>query len=137
MKLRKVDKDAWQKCCRYCHHYEKGMCLNINNLCVDEIFPIYKIVEDGHLDEALEETLGSVKFDDFKELEYLLRGYKLSEKRISEFKDLFIKCWNNFKINLKDDLGFSVSACYENNLGVVASGIKITNPESYCCKDWC
>lgn len=100
---------------------------------------MYKVSEEGHLDETLEETLGSVKLEEFRELEYLLRGYKLSEKRIKEFNDLFGKCWEEFRHNtLKTELEENVAKCYQNHLEDCSeSNIEILDPESYCCKEWC
>ena len=144
MKLKRVDKekDDWQKCCRYCHHYSNGKCFNKNNPIVfeEDSIAVYKVAEDGYLDQCLEETLDSIKLSEFKELEFLLRGYKLSEKRIKEFNSLFQECWEDFLQNtLKPELEENVSRCYINNLESRTSfnGLYIKDPENYCCKEWC
>ena len=140
MKLKRVqsvDYD-WQKCCRYCHYYKNGKCLN-SHMTTEEDLAVYSVAEEGYLDETLEETLGSVRLEEFRELEYLLRGYKLSEKRIKEFNDLFSKCWEEFRQNtLKTELEENVAICYQNHLeSKNESVVKILDPENYCCKEWC
>jgi len=145
MKLRKVQPvpvsdDSWQKCCRWCHHFQNGKCMNTDHLDTGEDLSVYKVSEDGYLDQCLEETLGSVKLEEFRELEYLLRGYNLSEKRIREFNDLFGKCWDNFRQNtLKTELEENVAKCYQNNIEKSSfdSNMVIKDPDNYCCKDWC
>lgn len=139
MKLKKVDKDTWQKCCRWCHNYQKGKCYK-NHTDVGEDLSVYKVAEEGYLEETIGETLGSCSLDEFKELEYLLRGFKLSEKRIKEFDDLFRRCWEYFSQNkLKFELEENVAECYQNHLTDFDSleGETILNPEEHCCKDWC
>lgn len=140
MKLRKVDKDEWQKCCRWCHYYQNGKCMNESHLDMGEDLSVYKVAEEGYLDQTLEETLGSVKLEEFRELEYLLRDYKLSEKRIKEFLELFGKCWENFRQNtLKTELEENVAKCYQNHVEKSSfdPNVIIKDPENYCCKDWC
>lgn len=139
-RLKKVQKsnDDWQKCCRYCHYYEHGKCLN-SHMTTEDDLAVYSVAEEGYLDETLEETLGSVRLEEFRELEYLLRGYKLSEKRIKEFNDLFGKCWEEFRQNtLKTELEENVAKCYQNHLESKSeSVVEILDPENYCCKEWC
>lgn len=140
MKLKKVDRDSWQKCCRWCHYYLNGKCMNVDPLSVGENLSVYKVSEEGYLDQTLEETLGSVKLEEFRELEYLLRDYKLSEKRIREFDDLFRKCWENFSQNtLKTELEENVAKCYQNHIedNTTSDGFYIEDPENFVCKDWC
>ena len=142
MKLKKVDRDSWLKCCRYCHHYTNGKCMNTYTpLIVEEDnLAVYKVSEEGYLDGCIEETLGSIKLEEFRELEYLLRSFKLSEKRIKEFNDLFIKCWEEFSHDtLRPVLEENVTRCYVNHLedGTSSAGFIIKDPENYCCKDWC
>ena len=140
MKLKKVDRDSWQKCCRWCHYYSNGKCMNFDHLSIGENLSVYKVSEEGYLDQTLEETLGSVKLEEFRELEYLLRDYKLSEKRIREFDDLFRKCWENFSQNtLKTELEENVAKCYQNHIedNTTSDGFYIEDPENFVCKDWC
>lgn len=145
MKLKKVqpvpvNNDDWQKCCRWCHYFQNGKCMNTDHLDTGEDLSVYKVSEEGYLDQCLEETLGSVKLEEFRELEFLLRDYKLSEKRIREFNDLFGKCWDNFRQNtLKTELEENVAKCYQNNIekNSFDSNMVIKDPENYCCKDWC
>ena len=140
MKLRKVDRNEWQKCCRWCHYYSNGKCMNTDHLDTGADLSVYKVSEEGYLDECLEETLGSVKLEEFRELEYLLRGYNLSEKRIREFNDLFRECWENFSQNtLKTELEENVAKCYQNHIedNTTSDGFYIEDPENFVCKDWC
>ena len=141
MKLKRVDrtKDDWQKCCRWCHYYKNGKCIK-DNVSIDETAPVWKVAEEGHLSETLEEFFGSVKLEEFRELEYLLRGYNLSEKRIREFNDLFRKCWEDFSQNtLKTELEENVAKCYQNHIedNTTSDGLYIEDPENFVCKDWC
>lgn len=113
--------------------------MNTNHVLEDEDLSVYKVSEEGYLDQTLEETLGSVKLEEFRELEYLLRSYKLSEKRIKRFNDLFRECWENFSQNtLKIELEENVAKCYQNHLeSKCESAVEIVDPENYCCKEWC
>ena len=114
--------------------------MNTNHVLADEDLSVYKVSEDGYLDQTLEETLGSVKLEEFRELEYLLRSYKLSEKRINRFNDLFRECWENFSQNtLKIELEENVAKCYQNHIedNTESSGLYIEDPENFVCKDWC
>ena len=140
MKLKKVDRDSWQKCCRWCHYYKNGICTNENHLSAEDFLSVYRVSEEGYLDQTLEETLGSVKLEEFRDLECLLRDYKLSEKRIREFKDLFRECWENFSQNtLKTELEENVAKCYQNHIedNTTSDGFYIEDPENFVCKDWC
>ena len=56
MKLRKIGRDSWHKCCRWCHYYSNGKCMNVDHLSVGEDLSVYKVSEDGYLDQTLEET---------------------------------------------------------------------------------
>ena len=56
MKLRKVDRDSWQKCCRWCHYYQSEKCMNTNHVSAGEDLSVYKVSEEGYLDQTLEET---------------------------------------------------------------------------------
>ena len=136
-RLKRRKSDDWQKCCKYCHYFKNGSCTNQEGIYLDEEEPIYKVSEDGILDAVLVETLWNIKLKEFEQLEILLRGYKLSEKRIKEFKALFRTCWENFIIQtLKPQLERDVSSCYENNYRGNCE-VGIYNPEEYYCDKWC
>lgn len=141
VKLRKVDKDNWQKCCRWCHYYYNGKCFNksvIASFSEDSINTMYEVAESGRLSEVIEETLHSVKLSEFKELEYKLREWKVSEKRIKEFNDLFMECYSQFTdFTLKEKLDEDISRCYLNFESNQTDGVEIFNPEEFCCRDWC
>lgn len=105
---------------------------------VEETAPVWKVAEEGHLSETLEEFFGSVKLEEFRELEYKLREWKVSEKRIKEFKDLFKQCYDQWVLDHKDELDNTIDRCYQNHLAdEVDDGVYINDPEEYCCKEWC
>ena len=136
-RLKRRKSDDWQKCCKYCHYFKNGSCTNQEGIYLDDEEPIYSVSEEGVLEDVIVETLGSVRLKEFEPLEMLLRDYRLSEKRINEFKTLFKDCWEKFvDQTLTNKLENSVSYCYENYY----SGnyeFRISNPEEYCCDKWC
>lgn len=139
VKLKRVDrtKDDWQKCCRWCHYYENGKCIK-DNVSIEDTAPVWKVAEEGHLSETLEEFFGSVKLEEFRELEYKLREWKVSEKRIKEFNDLFKQCYDQWVLDHKDELDNTIDKCYQNHIAdEVDEGVYINDPEEYCCKEWC
>lgn len=144
MKLKKCQPtEDYMKCCRFCHYFQCGKCYNkdyMSNYSDGSDLAVYSVVEEGHLAETIEEVLGSVKLEEFRELEYLLRGYKLSEKRIKEFDDTFKKCWELFSSStLKEQLEEKVHRCYVNNLlnnETVNDGVEISSPSEFVCKYW-
>ena len=136
MKLKRVDKDSWQKCCRWCKNFSGGECHANNSVGSNLSLQVYHIVEEGILDETLQETLMSAKLSEFKELENKLREWRISEKRIREFSVLFSECYEDWVHNeIRDMLSGSVDRCYTNH--IESSGITISDPENYCCKEWC
>lgn len=138
MKLKRVDRDEWQKCCRYCHYYQNGKCYK-NIVSTEETAPVWKVAEEGHVSEVIEETLGSVKLTPFRELEYKLREWKISEKRIAEFNSLFKECYDQWVQEVKPELDVAIDKCYQNHINDHAfdSGVYIEDPERFCCKEWC
>lgn len=143
MKLKRVDreKDGWQKCCRYCHYYSKGKCWNKDlSIICDDITNVYKISEEGFLSQTLEETLNEE--DLIKEfmisVEGILDKWNISQKRKKEFEEHFKQCWSEFSdFQLKEELDEQVSNCYQNPLLDMFNGIEISDPEIFCCKEWC
>lgn len=144
MKLKKsvpvtqVDpKEDMYHCCRWCHHYQNGKCYN-NNIQIIDDSAVFEVAESGRLDEVLEETLKSEKLTPFKELEYKLLEWNVSQKRIKEFNELFSSCYEEFALHLKESLDESVSRLYQTDLDdITFDGLEISNPEEYYCKDWC
>lgn len=99
---------------------------------------VFEVAESGRLDEVLEETIKSEKLTPFKELEYKLLEWNVSQKRIKEFNELFSSCYEEFTLHLKESLDESVSRLYQTDLDDrTFDGIEIGNPEEYYCKDWC
>lgn len=137
-KLRRV-KDNWNRNCRWCHYYVHGKC-TLNKR--ESITPqsVTEFVEAGYLDEVIEESLDNVSSIDFIELEDLLRAFKLSGKKIKEIRDLFHKRMQYFKqYTLRPELESSISKCLYNHLDTFGceEGIEISDPENFCCKEWC
>ena len=140
MKLKKISKGAdlndMYHTCRWCHYYQNGKCYN--HVAEQDSLSIYQVSESGKLSEVIEETLESVKRTPFKELEYMLQDWGVSQKRIKEFGEKFNKCFDEYKLDLKEWLDEKVSECYQTELdGKEYSGLEILNPEEYYCKDWC
>lgn len=144
MKLKKVDKhkDDWQKCCRYCHYYEKGFCVNEQRLkdAYTEL-EVWGISDDGYVDGVLDEiltertTLDEIYFP----LEEKLDQWKLSGKKKKEFKEHFEECWENFITDyLKGKIDESVTALFSKKITCTSnlSAVSIDDPDSFCCKEW-
>jgi hypothetical protein len=102
---------------------------------------VYKVVENGHLEETLTETLGSIDIvKEFRALEKLLISYKLSDKRLLEVSKCLRECWTTLsEERLKEELIDNVAVCYANHITEDSSfgNIYIENPDEFCCKDWC
>lgn len=144
MKLKKVDrhKDDWQKCCRFCHYYERGFCVNEQVLRnAHSELEVWGISEDGYVAEVLEEVLSERPTLDeiYLPLENKLDQWKLSDKKKKEFREHFEECWESF-INtyLKDKLDENVTALFSNRLHTSYSltAVSIADPDSYCCGEW-
>lgn len=139
MKLKRVQKsnDDWQKCCRWCHYYHNEKCY-LKQMIPDGDNNVYKVAEEGYLSETIEETLDGAKLEAFRELEYKLRDWNISEKRIKEFNDLFKQCYDQFIQDIKPELDEQIDRCYQNHsYDDLDSGVYISDPEEYCCKEWC
>ena len=145
MKLKKSKNSGsdydYMKCCRWCRYFHSGKCYNKNILSDESFFnKIYEVSESGRLSGVLEETLHSVKLEEFRELELLLREWKISEKRIKEFNKLFRDCYTQWcDFTLKEKLDEDILVCYNNfnNENKDCEGITINNPEDFWCKEWC
>lgn len=135
-KLKRVRKNVIElkECCRWCHYFYDGKCYKENVSYEDD--KIYKVSEDGHLLDTIEEFFNEIKLDEFKKLENKLREWKLSEKKIKEFNTLFRQCFDMWSFNHKEELDDQITLCYHNNV-TDEKGVLINNPEEYCCKDWC
>ena len=127
------------KCCRWCHFYKSGECHNkdvVKNNAVDFELGVYSVVEEGYLDETLEETLGSVNYKEFEDLTTLLLSWGISQKRIKLFEDTFKKNMEDFSFNLKERLSDNVHDCYLKHLDLGDVSLTINDPENYCCDKW-
>ena len=144
MKLRKVQSnskinDDFMKCCRWCHQFQSdGKCYNRPPITSGGSVEVYSVSEEGYLSETIEEVLESASLKPFKELEYKMLEWGISKKRIEEFNKLFKECYDNFSINLKEELDENITRCYVNHLSKSSNiGVEINDPENYCCKEWC
>ena len=133
-RVKKSDSD-WQKCCRWCSYYKNGRCTNEDSTSLDEIE-----FDDIIIEVSFEKTLKDIPLKQFRELEYLLRDFGVSEKRIKEFDSTFSECWKSFSNEtLKPELVDCVSMCYEDYLShkdTSCSGIYIEDPENFVCNKW-
>lgn len=136
--MKKID-NSWQHCCRWCHHFSNGKCM-----CPDieggEYVDVTYISENGYVAEVLKESIGSVDRKDFKELEYLLREWKVSEKRIKEFKDTFEKCFEEWQQEAVEQIDEDVTKCFNKHLEEDFNyevGVEILDPREHCCSRWC
>ena len=141
MKLKRVLKsnDDWQKCCRWCHYYENGKCTHsLSPTGSSEEATVYSVAESGKLSEVIEETLHSIPPKAFSELEYLLRDWKISEKRIKEFQKVFGECLDQYlDMEVKPELDEKISVLYQSEVENTSWDSEIPDPEEYCCKEWC
>lgn len=134
--------DNWLHCCRYCHYYESGKCYKQNIITSGEELRVYAVAENGYLAQTLEETLNNEEL--LKRfmfgVESILDKWNISQKRKKEFEEHFRQEWSEFAdFQLKEELDEQVSKCYQNHLSDVDvdEGIEISDPENFCCKDWC
>lgn len=134
--------DNWLHCCRYCHYYESGKCYKQNIITSGEELRVYAVAENGYLAQTLEETLNNEEL--LKRfmfgVESILDKWNISQKRKKEFEEHFRQEWSEFAdFQLKEELDEQVSKCYQNHLSDVDvdEGIEISDPENFCCKEWC
>lgn len=137
MKLNK-NKDDWQKCCRWCHHYVEGKCY-ASPVDDNAELNIEMVSENGFLSEAIKETLNDGQMSHFNELFSQLRDWKLSDKRIKEFRKLFSELYENWvDCFLTQELDEKITICYNNHVfDYTDKGRYIEDPENYCCNRWC
>lgn len=129
-------------CCSWCHFFTDGKCYQ-NFVYKEEKGEcsdcVYKVAEDGHLHEALEESLHSLKFPT-DDLVRLLRKWGVSEKRVSDFNKTFNECMVQFiDMTVIPKLDEDVSTCYQ-NWAIEDSkddGLEISDPENFSCEKWC
>ena len=134
LKRVKNKNDNWQHCCRWCRNYIDGICTNVD---VQNSERNFQVAEEGMLSETLRETIGSVSLLPFKELEYLLRDYKMSEKRIKEFNSKFQGCIEQYHAELVEHLDEDISILYQNfESDSKEDGLEIGDPERFVCNNW-
>ena len=134
--------DNWLHCCRYCHYYENGKCYKQNIITSGEELRVYAVAENGYLAQTLEETLNNEELlkGFMFGVESILDKWNISQKRKKEFEEHFRQEWSEFAdFQLKEELDEQVSECYQNHLSDVDvdEGIEISDPENFCCKEWC
>lgn len=145
MRLKKVEKrdDSWQHCCRWCHYYQNKKCW-CREVCYSAELEVnvYGVSENGYAAETIKESLESVSCEPFRELEYMLREWKVSEKRIREFNEQFKKSMEEYHQNAVEIIDEDVLKCYDNHLfdnceKDSGEGVEIVDPENFCCSHWC
>ena len=125
------------ECCSYCHYYQDGCCTEGHLSQFSECISIEKVCEDGLLSKAIEE---SFKDDsDFNKLLQAISGLKISAKTKSELNAVFAECLEQYKINITEDIGYSVSNVYEDFVDKAMeeaqkNGVAIEYPDSFCCR---
>lgn len=136
--------DNWLRCCRYCHYYEQGKCYKKNIITSGEELRVYAVSENGYLAQTLEETLNNEELlkGFMLSVESILDKWNISQKRKKEFEEHFRQEWSEFAdFQLKEELDEQVSKCYQNFFdepsGECYEGVEISDPENFCCKEWC
>lgn len=134
-----LDSSSLPKVCRYCHHYclDSKECLNSaatwNNL------GIYYISESGYLSEVIEEALmeESIVHSFCRSVFTQFDKWGMSKKRKQEFERFFRECYEKFAtLHMKEHLDSEISSLY-NSLGSDETYAYISDPDTFCCKDWC
>ena len=100
--------------------------------------------ENGYLAQTLEETLNNEELlkGFMLSVESILDKWNISQKRKKEFEEHFRQEWSEFAdFQLKEELDEQVSKCYQNFFdepsGECYEGVEISDPENFCCKEWC
>ena len=128
--------------CRWCKWFVGGKCVNEAFSKEVDTIPVYLVAEDGRLSGVIEETLNSVSIERVeRELEKLLQGFNLSNKRVDEalqvLRDMLPE-WLDFEC--KPKLDEAVSKLYQDEADKVYSsvdgGVEISDPERFYCKEF-
>ena len=139
--IRVETNDDWQHCCRWCHYYDNGRCYK-PGVYADDGFNVYGVAESGKLDEAISEVLGNDKLNSrfAGQLDDILMGWKISTVRRTFFKKVFLEELEKHHLEVQEHISEAASVVYQNEYDIFLESecaIRITNPEEYCCKDWC
>ena len=146
----KVD-DSWMHCCKYCHWYEGGVCVNKDITYSDgEISADYDdwfvhASEEGVVQEALSEALDERKiysafFDDILRVA-ISYGMRNNPKAMKEFKDKLKDVYDIFVhdgVPLLDSALVDTLHGYDLSWGKynTALGLEISDPDTMCCDKW-
>lgn len=124
--------------CRWCRYYKNGKCFKgFASHDLDE--DVYEVAESGELSEVIEETLNSSFPKDLIEgIKDILRGYKVSEKRIKEVEKFYNeKLPEVLDFDLKEKLDEAISILYQGSAersAEIKRGLTINDPEDFYCK---
>lgn len=140
---RRKSDDSYMHCCRWCHYYKNGKCLN-RDLMIDSdgSFYIYEIAESGKLDEAIREALNTDKLNNhlWRSIDDVLMGWSISNKRRAEFKQWFPEILEQHNLHVQEEVSEVAAMVYQNayeSRDIDYEGVSIDNPEDFCCKHWC
>lgn len=139
LKVKKKYDDSWQRCCKYCKHFEEGRC-NKNVVNADQV-GVYNVSENGYAAQAIEEVLDNEDLirPFMRDLMEIFDKWNLSQKKKQEFQKHFKECWSQFAdMSLKGEIDEQVMKCYAMYVmyGDDAQGITITDPTNFVCADW-
>lgn len=137
-----ISEDERFHCCRYCHYYRDGKCLNkqvISSTGNSVFLSVVDVAESGKLSGVLEEAIHSCDTKEItSELIDLLKSWKISDKRVREFEQTFKEVFDQWAdFTLKPEIDESVDRLYQNEVtDGDYSGIEISDPDTYYCKEW-
>ena len=137
----KIEREGMYHTCRWCKHYDSGLCyLGMLYPVIENRTAVYGVAEDGGLSGVIEETLNSNKPETIlKELDKLLAGWKVSKAKRGEVKKLFDEMIPEFlDFTLKEKLDEVISRLYQERLDNEADTevVEIKDPESFYCSRW-
>lgn len=134
-----LDSSSLPKVCRYCHHYCRDSKECLNSAVTWNNIGIYHISEEGYLSEVIEEALmeESLVHSFCRSVFTVFDKWGLSKKRKQEFERCFRECYEEFAtLHMKEHLDSEISSLY-NSLGSDKTYAYISDPDTFCCKDWC
>ncbi len=117
--------------CRWCRFNDNGKCIRILEVFESSVSDgLYELVESGKLSEAINEGL---KLPKMSELERLLTGYGISQKRQKEILQAVGAELEDFIPTMVEGIDNSVSQIIINTESKLEE-LELTDPESFYCK---
>lgn len=141
-----IESDGYH-CCRWCHWYDHKTEKCINPVYVGEEANssfVTKVIEEGHLSDALNEGLHNVPDKEkafLGTLTTILYVWGVSAKRIEAFKTAFGQALEQYlDMGLKGELDEFLSKMLYNRADDFSSGefegIEIKDPETHYCREF-